>query len=511
VGKTPEGYYGIGIATSNDGIHWQKHSGNPVLTEEQFLGVQDNPVIIISIPYVIRLSSGLFAMGLEGVDPNGGNKWLIHMATSENGLDWLPLNGGRPVLRPVAGRWDERHVANPKLMELSPGDYLMGYNGGNHQDQLMLGFARSFDLLNWTRYERNPVLSGTEPFDQRRIEDAVLIKDDLGGDEIGMYYFGCNDACNAAGTKIGAVIEYASADQASLCASSTGPARLFRTEHEHAIASTGRSGAFSWLPDYGAAGHLSEPILAVGARIALDLSVYFTDESRATLTVLDESGLPGPRLTFNLAGNPHIAYYHGGLWHATGLSYDLFRWNELSIVLAAPGRFDLCLNGDWVYGLDCAGAIENPARLHLLLPDSGRRDLYLDELRVRIQPEGSLEITLGEEEAVTKVQPWELAARGLLAADLPRPGFQAAMPNPFAASTWIRFYLEAQADVSLAIFDPSGRRIRSFALPSHLGAGSHSIDWDGRDDERRAQASGVYFCRLDSPRLQQTLKLTLVR
>ncbi|MCP4573503.1 MAG: hypothetical protein GY838_14190 [bacterium] len=68
-------------------------------------------------------------------------------------------------------------------------------------------------------------------------------------------------------------------------------------------------------------------------------------------------------------------------------------------------------------------------------------------------------------------------------------------PNPFNPSTALRFALERDAHVDLAVFDVRGRLVRDFASRSYP-AGSHAVTWDGRDQQGRGLASGVYQVRM---------------
>ncbi|MBD3237577.1 MAG: T9SS type A sorting domain-containing protein [Candidatus Eisenbacteria bacterium] len=78
----------------------------------------------------------------------------------------------------------------------------------------------------------------------------------------------------------------------------------------------------------------------------------------------------------------------------------------------------------------------------------------------------------------------------------PIAGFHTS-PNPvqeFSTST-VNFSLSAAMDVDLAIFDVSGRRVRTL-IAGPLGSGDHAIDWDGRADRGIDLGSGIYFARL---------------
>jgi flagellar hook assembly protein FlgD len=44
-----------------------------------------------------------------------------------------------------------------------------------------------------------------------------------------------------------------------------------------------------------------------------------------------------------------------------------------------------------------------------------------------------------------------------------------------------------------------------------VAAGEHVIEWDGRDQDGRAVASGVYFCRLRGAGSEAVRKMVLVR
>ncbi len=83
-------------------------------------------------------------------------------------------------------------------------------------------------------------------------------------------------------------------------------------------------------------------------------------------------------------------------------------------------------------------------------------------------------------------------------------------PNPFNPETTVRYQLDQAATVELAIFDVSGRRVRTL-VHSRQKAGQHSVTWDGRDAHGRAVASGIYLYRLLAGRQVQTRRMVVVR
>jgi len=83
-------------------------------------------------------------------------------------------------------------------------------------------------------------------------------------------------------------------------------------------------------------------------------------------------------------------------------------------------------------------------------------------------------------------------------------------PNPFFGETRLRFHLPQDARLELAVFDPTGRRVRTL-LDGAQAAGWHVLAWDGRDDAHRLLPAGVYFSRLKVGRAEATHKLILAR
>lgn len=72
-----------------------------------------------------------------------------------------------------------------------------------------------------------------------------------------------------------------------------------------------------------------------------------------------------------------------------------------------------------------------------------------------------------------------------------------ATPNPFRAATTIRFDLPHGDRVALRIYDLGGRLVCSL-FEGEIGAGSRSVDWDGRDAAGSAVSAGVYFYSLET-------------
>jgi len=86
----------------------------------------------------------------------------------------------------------------------------------------------------------------------------------------------------------------------------------------------------------------------------------------------------------------------------------------------------------------------------------------------------------------------EEASEGSLPADF---ALEPNYPNPFNASTQIRYSLPLAQEVELSVFDLLGRKVRTLTQGPQR-AGWHVAQWDGRDESGRPAASGTYVYTL---------------
>ena len=78
-------------------------------------------------------------------------------------------------------------------------------------------------------------------------------------------------------------------------------------------------------------------------------------------------------------------------------------------------------------------------------------------------------------------------------------------PNPFNATTTIRYTLPEDSDVTVEIYDLLGRRVTTLVRQAQQ-AGYHQVTWDAKD-----LSSGLYFCRLHSWERVATAKMLFIR
>jgi arabinogalactan endo-1,4-beta-galactosidase len=86
------------------------------------------------------------------------------------------------------------------------------------------------------------------------------------------------------------------------------------------------------------------------------------------------------------------------------------------------------------------------------------------------------------------------------------PGY----PNPFNPSTMIRYTLSAKSQVSLAVYNLLGQKIR-ILVDEVKNAGEYSIPWLGNDDAGKQVVSGVYFIRMVAGTKSKSQKIILAK
>jgi hypothetical protein len=83
-------------------------------------------------------------------------------------------------------------------------------------------------------------------------------------------------------------------------------------------------------------------------------------------------------------------------------------------------------------------------------------------------------------------------------------------PNPFNSVTTIDYYTPKSSNVSIAIYNTLGQKVRML-IKGKRAAGKYSVKWDGKNDEGRLMSSGTYYYILKSKNVYLKKKLTLVK
>ena len=83
-------------------------------------------------------------------------------------------------------------------------------------------------------------------------------------------------------------------------------------------------------------------------------------------------------------------------------------------------------------------------------------------------------------------------------------------PNPFNPETTIRFHLPVGGLTELGIYNLKGQLVRKL-LYSDMAAGTHTVQWNGRDKHNQPVSSGMYLYRIVSGKQQCQGKMVLMK
>ncbi len=80
------------------------------------------------------------------------------------------------------------------------------------------------------------------------------------------------------------------------------------------------------------------------------------------------------------------------------------------------------------------------------------------------------------------------------------------VPDPMRGAATIRFNVPRRARASVSIHSAAGALVRVLSGPQSLAPNTYSLSWDGRDEQGRRVARGVYFWRLETDNTTLTRK-----
>jgi hypothetical protein len=84
-------------------------------------------------------------------------------------------------------------------------------------------------------------------------------------------------------------------------------------------------------------------------------------------------------------------------------------------------------------------------------------------------------------------------------------------PNPFNPSTNIRYDVApGGGHITLRIYDTKGRLVATLVDKAET-PGQKFVTWDGKNNNGKKAATGVYFYRLSAPAFEQTRKMVLIK
>ncbi|MEE9443291.1 MAG: C1 family peptidase [candidate division Zixibacteria bacterium] len=83
-------------------------------------------------------------------------------------------------------------------------------------------------------------------------------------------------------------------------------------------------------------------------------------------------------------------------------------------------------------------------------------------------------------------------------------------PNPFNPSTVFDYTVETRSHVTISIFNILGQPVKTL-VDEVKSAGTHSISWDGTNEDGKPMSTGIYFYRITSGDYTETRKMILLK
>lgn len=83
-------------------------------------------------------------------------------------------------------------------------------------------------------------------------------------------------------------------------------------------------------------------------------------------------------------------------------------------------------------------------------------------------------------------------------------------PNPFNPSTTIQFGLPEASEVRLVVYNMMGQRVVTL-VSGRLNAGVHTVQWNGKDGDGKAVASGTYVYQLETDKFIDAKRMILMK
>jgi predicted GH43/DUF377 family glycosyl hydrolase len=160
------GLGGIGVASSQDGINWQRqNNGEAVLSISSGNGFDDGQVMG---PEVLKDDRG-YCMWYTGMakdwHQSGVGIYQIGFATSRNGISWKRANASRPVIETGNVKsFDHVQAATPTIIKENTG-YKMWYAAWSPDPEKKhkICMAHSSDGIKWTKENGGKPISGLMP------------------------------------------------------------------------------------------------------------------------------------------------------------------------------------------------------------------------------------------------------------------------------------------------------------------------------------------------------------
>ena len=424
---------------------WTKYAGNPVLQKGTY---PEWDMFAAADPCVIRDGDTLkiWYTGAGTTLSDTTIRVRIGYAYSLDGINWTkyPEN---PVLIPTPGDWDSLGLETVTVLEDTTAPdyerYRMWYAGSADPvcGLYQIGYAYSPDGIHWTKHPDNPVLScgPDSSWENAGPEGPTVIID---GDTLKMWYAGLDTIPDGQPTDYHLNIGYAwSLDGVN-----------WTKYPDNPVLSVGAFGSWEFA-------YIQDPLV-----IKIDNEYHMWYAGTGDYDVMaHQIGYACSSDGINWvksSSNPVLQRGSTGSWDGNTASFPSVIWDDSL----------LCM---WYTGLDTFPMPPWPEPFYWDIGYATAVLTGIEEVEIPDFNVESLEI----------------------------------YPNPFTQNTEIRFRISdissqnhviqrTAFNISLHIYDLSGRLVKSFPAIQSSDNTVTGVVWDGTDESGNKVASGIYLCQL---------------
>ncbi len=144
--------------------------------------------------------------------------------------------------------------------------------------------------------------------------------------------------------------------------------------------------------------------------------------------------------------------------------------------------------------------------------DSAQVTVIGDPSKISSGPKvGAIKIVSNDTHDPQKTLPVRIGASSAVAEGVPKVfELSQVSPNPASGRCLVSYAAPREADVLLAVYDVSGKRVKVIERGKVVPGYYHYL-WTGEDDLGRALPQGVYLIRMESPDYKATQRIILLR
>lgn len=180
----------IGLATSTDGLVWNRYHANPVFQASGTEGAFDK---LYANRADIYKSGSVYYMYYNGFNGQQSGVGKIGLATSSDGINWTRY-ANNPILTVGTG-WEDFSLYNASVVKVGSTWYMLYEGKGLSDYTQIIGLATSTDGYTWTKYSGNPIIRKGFPTGSSYAAAPNLIYNDgkfytwiMGSDPRGKYF-----------------------------------------------------------------------------------------------------------------------------------------------------------------------------------------------------------------------------------------------------------------------------------------------------------------------------------